>query len=900
MKPEDRKEVDRLRQELDLARARIDSLEQQLAERQELLGSFLEVTGDILFFKDRDLVYRIVNAAFCDSAGMSMEEIVGKTDHDLFHATDADAYIDSDREVMRTRKAEIRDWEISGKTGRLWLHSRKFPVENEAGDIIGVVCSVRDITRGKTAEQEFQRLFELVPDMVASSNSAGALIKVNAAWQETLGYTPDELFSIPYADLVHPDDRDATLRELQQILSGRLSRSFVNRYKAKDGSWHWLEWNTNYSDGEVLYSIARDITERIRQEQETRLWADAFRYCSHGIAIGLPSSNCILTCNEAFARMHRLTVQEIEGAPILRMYVPEEHERVVGLLREADRKGFVSYESRMVRSDGKIIPVQMDIVSVSDDQGNPLYRIATMQDITERQNSQMALIESEVRFRSAVESAPEGIFIQIRGNFVYLNPAAMKMFGATTPGQLVGSPVLNHVHPDFKKIIAERIRTVNNELLAVPLLEEKMLRLDGTSFDAEITAVPFVYDSGHGALVFIRDITERKLAEKERSGLEKQLFQSQKLESIGRLAGGVAHDLNNLLTPILGYSEILVNKLAPEDARRQNLKVMHDAALKARDLIRQLLAFSSSQALEFRMFDLNAVVRGFEPLLRRTIRANVGISYHFDEKELSMIGDAGQIEQIIMNLAINADDSMPSGGKLMIETRETVVEAGKEPLFEGVPAGRYVVLSVSDNGDGMDGETMSQMFEPFFTTKPIGKGTGLGLSTVYGIVKQHGGYIKVSSEPGNGACFRIYFPLRAGEICGPVTAKVPPTSGKSSGNVLVVEDDELVRQFVEQSLLMEGFKVCSAASGEEAFRMLVGKICVPDLLLTDLVMKGINGKELFDKAAQMLPDLKVIYMSGYTNNIISNHGKMNKGVAFLQKPFSVRSLVGKVREMIKP
>ena len=889
----------RLHEELADARSRIATLELELAQHREMLMVVFDSTPDLIVLKDRDSVYRLVNPAFCNFLGKSKEEILGKTDFELFPPEDAELYVKGDAEVMSTGKPESDDWEVAGASGRIWLQVIKTPVKNQNGEVAGVLCSVRDVSLRKQAEQELERIWNFIPDFVCIASVDGRLLKVNPAWEIHFGYRQEELLSTPFLDLIHPDDREATRKQVANKSIGAGAQYFLNRYRTKDGSYRWLEWNSTPVNGNLLYAIARDITSRVEQEKETRLWADAFRYCSHGIAIGLPSGNAILTCNEAYARMCRKTVREIEGVPIISMYVPEEHERVAGLLHDADRKGFVSYESRMVRSDGKIFPVQMEIVSISDDRGTPMYRIATVQDITERQNSQMALIESEVRFRSAVESAPEGIFIQTRGNFAYLNPAAMKMFGATTPGQLVGSPILDHVHPDFRKIIADRIRTINRDLLEVPLLEEKMLRLDGTSFDAEISAVPFVYDNWHGALVFMRDITERKLAEKERSGLEKQLVQSQKLESIGRLAGGVAHDLNNLLTPILGYSEILSRKFEPDDARRKNLKVMHDAALKARDLIRQLLAFSSSQALEFRMFDLNAVVRGFQPLLRRTIRANVEITYRFDEKELSMLGDAGQIEQIIMNLAINADDSMPSGGTLKIETSETIVEAGKKSIFEKMPDGHYVSLSVSDNGEGMDREIMSHVFEPFFTTKPKGKGTGLGLSTVYGIVKQHGGFIKVTSEPGQGSCFRIYFPMKTGEVCGTDPANESVSSGKNSGNVLVVEDDDLVRSFVEQSLQLEGFDVWSAASGEEALEMLAGKSCVPDLLLTDLVMKGINGKELVEKVVRLLPEIRVIYMSGYTNNIISNHGVTNKKFVFLQKPFTVKSLVEKVREMLK-
>ncbi len=888
-----------LAQELESARMRISVLEGELERERETLRAVFESTPDLFVLKDRDSVYRAVNPAFCRFLGKGAEEIIGRSDYELFPPEDARLYVRGDAEVMASGRPEIEDWEVAGASGRTWLQVIKTPVQDREGTVTGVLCSVRDVSKRKSVELELDRIWSFIPDLVCIASAEGALLKVNPAWEKILGYSEEELKRISYYDLIHPDDRAATKRRVEARRFGaeRGTGNFINRYRAKDGSYRWLEWNSTPVNGSLLYAIARDITSRIAQERETRLWADAFRYCAHGIAIGLPDPNRILTCNEAFARMHGLRVAEIEGLPILDMYVPEEHERVAGLLREADLKGAVSYESRMVRSDGKSFPVQMDVVSISDADGKLAYRIATMEDITGRLDSQMALIESEARFRSVVESAPEGIFIQAEGRFAYLNPESLRMFGATDPGQLVGLPVVGQVHPEFREIVAERIRMLNMDRLPAPILEEKMLRLDGTSFEAEISAVPFVYSGRQGAIVFLRDITGRRLAEQERASLEKQLFQSQKLESIGRLAGGVAHDLNNLLTPILGYSEILGNKLPPEDERRQHLDVMHGAALKARDLIRQLLAFSSSQALEFRMLDLNAVLRDFGPLLRRTIRANVGISSRFCDKALSMVGDPGQIEQIIMNLAINADDSMPSGGELKIETSEVVVGPGQERLANGLGEGSYAMLSVCDTGTGMDSDTLSHVFEPFFTTKPKGKGTGLGLSTVYGIVRQHGGYITVASEPGMGTCFRIWFPLRTGALRNEAAEKLSDPPSRSTGVVLVVEDDVLVREFVEQSLRHEGFEVSTAESGEEALVILSEGRCVPGLLLTDLVMKGINGRELFEQARALLPQLKVIYMSGYTKNIISSHGVTGKGVAFLQKPFSLQLLTGKVREM---
>jgi PAS domain S-box-containing protein len=892
------KEHKHQRRELDAARSRIQALEGELDGAKAALKAVLGVTPDFFVLKDKNSVYRVVNPAFCRFLGKSEEEIIGKTDYDLFPREDAAIYSRGDDRVMSTLEPEEEDRNLPGENGRVWLHMIKTPVLDSSGAVSGVLSSVRDISRRKKAELEFERFFSLMPDMVCIASGDGFFTKVNKAWQKTLGYSEKELLAVPYADLIHPDDRESTRAEIESKLAGRGMKNFVNRYRTKDGSYRWLEWNSTSIEENVLYAVARDITARIERDRETRLWADAFRFCAHGIAIGLPLTNAILTCNEAFASMYGQPVNVIEGSPILSMYVPEDRERVIGYIREADSSGFVSYQARMMRRDGSSFPIQMEVVTVSDEEGHLLYRIATMQDITERMAWQTALLESEERFRSVVESAPDAIFIQTGGRFAYLNQGAVLLFGAKSAQEMLGRSVIEMIHTDFKSIAAERIRRLNELRETQAALDERILRIDGTPVDVEVSAVPFVYAGSQGALVFIRDVSNRKRSEKERSELELQLFQSQKLESIGRLAGGVAHDLNNLLTPILGYSEMLATRLPESDKQRQRIEIIHDAAVKSRDLVRQLLAFSSRQALEFRMIDLNSVIRGFEQLLRRTIRANVNIRYRLHEGTLAIQGDAGQLEQIIMNLAINAEDSMPSGGELVMETSIAVIEKGQEKYFEGLPAGRYAMLSVHDTGAGMDRQTLIHMFEPFYTTKGKGKGTGLGLSTVYGIVRQHGGIIKADSEPGRGTCFRLCFPLQESGVQPELSKKDPRPLNVTGATILVVEDDEMVRKFVVQALSEEGYAIYDAAGGEDALELLEKNDFIPDLLLTDLVMRGMNGKELFEQVKAVMPSIKVIYMSGYTKNIITSHGVMSEGISFLQKPFSVEALVTKVKRIL--
>ncbi|NTU57772.1 MAG: PAS domain S-box protein [Chlorobiaceae bacterium] len=891
-------ELQRLQDELDAAKSRIQELDAELGNARALLKVVMDVTPDFLLLKDRDSVYRLVNPAFCRFLGKSEEEIIGKGDYDLFPPEDAAVYVSGDSKVMRTLEPEVEDRNVTGENGRMWLHMIKTPVLDSTGAVTGLLCSVRDISRRKKIELEFERFFNLMPDMVCVASCNGFFTKVNAAWQKCLGYSEKELLAVPYLDLVHPNDRASTREEVARQLAGKGMNNFINRYRAKDGSYRWLEWNSTPVEENVLYAVARDISDRMGRERETRLWADAFRFCAHGIAIGLPLTNEVLTCNEAFARMHGQVVPEIEGSPILSMYVPEDRELVVGHLKEADRTGFASYQARMMRKNGTSFPVQMDVVSVSDEDGHLLYRIATMQDITERVAWQTALQESEERFRSVVESAPDAIIIQTAGRFAYVNQSAMHLFGASSAEEIVGREVLEMIHPDFRGMVAERIREINESHLPQSAIDNRVLRIDGTSVDVEASGVPFMYAGRSGALVFMRDVSARKMAEKERTELEIQLFQSQKIESIGRLAGGVAHDLNNLLTPILGYSEMLSSRFPESDRRRQHIEVIHDAALKSRELVRQLLAFSSRQALDFRLIDLNSVIRGFQKLLRRTIRANVDIQYRLYDGALAMMGDASQLEQIIMNLAINAEDAMPSGGELVMETSITVIEKGQEKFFEGLSSGRYATLSVRDTGFGMDKETLSHMFEPFYTTKPKGKGTGLGLSTVYGIARQHGGIVKAESETGGGTCFRLCFPLQQIAVQPLPLQEVPPPQHGNGATILVVEDDEMVRKFVVQALTEDGFTICDASGSEEAIELLEQGVCMPDLLLTDLVMRGMNGKELYDKVKVMIPSIRVIYMSGYTKNIITSHGVFNEGISFLQKPFSVQALEAKVREIL--
>lgn len=393
------------------------------------------------------------------------------------------------------------------------------------------------------------------------------------------------------------------------------------------------------------------------------------------------------------------------------------------------------------------------------------------------------------------------------------------------------------------------------------------------------------------------DITKRKKAEEDQKKLEDHLAQVHKLEAIGRLAGGVAHDLNNLLSPIIGYGEMILADLDSSDPRRKSIDAILRAGYRARDLVGQLLSFSRKQALEFKPLDINKTIRDFEPLLRRTIPEDIEIRVVLSPQATTVMADVVQIDQVIMNLVVNAADAMPDGGQLTIET--VVVELDEEYAARhiAVKPGQYLMLAVSDTGCGMDEKTRERIFEPFYSTKGE-QGTGLGLATVFGIVKQHGGNIWVYSEPGQGTTFKIYLPVSEND---PVEREISQESaGGLTGTetILLAEDNEEVRHLVSALLDRQGYTLYLAKNGMEALEILAALGGQIDLLLTDVVMPGMNGKELYQKATTRHPNLKVLFMSGYTDNVIAHRGVLDAGIAYIQKPFTVQAISEKVRRVL--
>ncbi|HEX9079662.1 MAG TPA: ATP-binding protein [Desulfuromonadaceae bacterium] len=509
------------------------------------------------------------------------------------------------------------------------------------------------------------------------------------------------------------------------------------------------------------------------------------------------------------------------------------------------------------------------------------------------------LRESEERYRSLFDRVPAGLFRSTPdGRIVDINPALQHIMGFTEREALLDFRIADiWVTPEERVKWAAAVEKDG----IVRDYETQMRRRDGTLFWARLNARA-IKGGGDQLLFFegiLEDISERKRAEEERTRLEEQLRQSQKMESVGLLAGGVAHDFNNLLTPILGYCDILIKGLAPADPRRIKLERIREAADSAKELIKRLLAFSRKQLIELLTVDMGDVIRGFENVLRRTIHENISIEVEISPSLGLVCADRGQLEVALLNLAINAQDAMPDGGTLTIEAREMDLDESYTSSHPEIAPGTYVMLAVSDTGSGMDKQTLEHIFEPFFTTKEMGRGTGLGLATVYGIVKQHGGSICVYSEPGMGSTFKIFLPRAAADAR--VVAERLPLNGeveRGSETIMVVEDNVMVRELAYEMLKQLGYKVVAAETPEQCMELMNELEFPISLLLTDVVMPNMNGRQLFERIRDLCPHTKVLFMSGYTSNVIGRHGVLDEGVQFIQKPFSIQVLSQKVRQVL--
>jgi PAS domain S-box-containing protein len=598
-----------------------------------------------------------------------------------------------------------------------------------------------------------------------------------------------------------------------------------------------------------------------------------------------------LMMNSAGARFLSRSVDEVIGKDDVELFSPEVGRRIMQRDREVIQSGETQTYEEPATAAGVTRMFLATKGPYSDPSGKVIGLLGICRDISDRKLAEEAMRRSQQRLSIHFEHTPLAVVEwDLEFRVVAWNPSAERVFGYSR-GEAIGQHGSFIVPAQFRQYVDQVWQDLLNQRGGTRNTNDNVTK-DGRTISCEWYNTPLVDDSGRvlGVASLVQDVTERV-------ALEERLRQSQKMEAVGRLAGGVAHDFNNLLTVILGYSQILAEGLPAGSRLADSTAQIKSAADKASGITRQLLAFSRKQVLSPRVINLNDIMLNLDSLLRRLIGEDIEVLTVPDKGLGSVRADPGQIEQVIMNLALNARDAMPRGGKLTLETSNAQLDESYARRHQPAEPGRYVMLAVSDTGHGMSAETQARIFEPFYTTKEVGKGTGLGLSMVYGIVKQSGGYIWVYSEPDRGTTFKIYLP-RVDQPAEVTAENRSKTVQRGTETILLVEDDAQLRQLSSSVLAHCGYKMLVAASPEEGVGICRENHRDIHLLITDVVMPRMNGRQLAEQVAQISPNIRVLYISGYTSNAIVHYGVLDPGLWFLPKPFSLSSLVAKVREVL--
>jgi two-component system cell cycle sensor histidine kinase/response regulator CckA len=646
-----------------------------------------------------------------------------------------------------------------------------------------------------------------------------------------------------------------------------------------------------------IIGVGIDISERKQGEEELRLsearFSSAFEYAPIGMGLVAPDGRFIKV-NRALADMLGYTAEELRAKSVQDITHPDDWESDLNQVRRilAGEIRFYQMEKRNLHKSGRVVWIWLSVSVVRDSEGRPLYFISQVQDITERKRAEDELRHAEERFAKAFQSSPEGCAIATlsEARFIEANDAFLRMMGYER-SEVIGATAQElRIWPDPE----ERGLLIKKILDGGTVREEhgRFRTKSGRILQVRMSADIVHLQNEPCLLGLARDVTEQNL-------LEEQFRQAQKMEAMGRLAGGIAHDFNNLLGVIIGYSELVSSSLAADSVLYKRVEAIKQAGQRAASLTTQLLAFCRKQVLQPRVVNLNSVVVETEKLLRPLLGEDIERTVVLDPKLGRVKADAGQIVQVIMNLAVNARDAMPTGGKVIIETANTVV--GEGTICEGIPVqpGFYVTLAVGDTGTGMDEETKARIFEPFYTTKPAGKGTGLGLATVYSIVEQNGGCIFVETGLGSGTTFKIYLPrVDAVAETPAVVQAAPEKPERASETVLLVEDELGLRTVVDESLRQEGYRVLLAANGMDALEVAAQHEGPIQLLITDVIMPFVSGPELAHSLRTLRPETRVLYISGYTADKFADHPMVDPDLALLQKPFKLVDLAQKVRDLL--
>lgn len=876
-----------------------DQTAQKSAE--DRLRVFLDHATDAFFLHDASGIVLDANRRACEMLGYTRAELIGMSP--LFFDTTLDPQVADDmnrclaagQTIIAERSHRRKDgsvYPIEIRIRSVWQDGQQFNVS-----------LVQDITERKRVESElrasearFRTFVDHATDGFFLQAAGGMIVDINRQACESLGYSREELMGqFPsFFDLDWTPDFAVSLR--QRLNAGEIV-TFESRHRRKDGSIFPVEVRVRSFtlDGRTFgLGLVRDITRRKQAAAALKESEERYRTLYEAnptMYFTVDAAGTILSVNQFGAEHLGYTVAELTGHSVLDIFYEEDKAAAQIFVRQciAHPGEIFHWSLRKVHKNGALLWVEETARAVQDVNGL-LVVLIVCEDITERKRTEQALIESHNLLNAIIEGTTDMTFAKDReGRYLMMNSA-----GARLMGRPLADIIGKDDHALFPPAIADDVMRKDRLIMAHGETQTFEETVKGSVLRTFLTTKGVYRDSYgtvNGIVAISREITEFKR-------LEEQFRQAQKMEAVGRLAGGVAHDFNNLLTVINGYSQLIFNRLPVTDPNRQRLAEIQKAGERAASLTRQLLAFSRKQLLQPEVVNLNTLLTELLKLLQRLIGEDIELALTTAvDLGLTKV-DPGQFEQAIINLAVNARDAMPHGGRLTITTCNAELDATYAERYPEVQAGSYVCVTVKDTGCGMDEVTMARIFEPFFTTKEVGKGTGLGLAMVYGFVKQSGGHVEVFSELGRGTTFRIYLPCteetRVMVKAGPVQQEIP----KGTETILLVEDEEAVHKLFRSVLHTGGYTVLEANDGQRALELAQQHPTPIHLLITDLVMPRMSGRQLADRLCVLRPTMRVLFMSGYTEEAVTHHQGQELKIAFLQKPFDPLSLAQKVRELL--
>jgi two-component system, cell cycle sensor histidine kinase and response regulator CckA len=878
--------------------------ERALKESEERFKVLVEEAPEAIFVQANDRIH-YANPAMASLLGASRtEDLLGR---DLFSLI-APEYHEAVRNRIKLQRETGKPVPLMGKE-YLRFDGTRVPVETTAvairhGDMDAHLVFVRDVrARMETEdalrdrERRLQAFFDAVDESMILIDKEDKVVLSNLVGAERLGKTVSDLVGTRLYDSFPPEVATSRKAQYDRVIAtgrpvffedARLGRSFEQYgYPVVD--------KEGVVSGVAIF--ARDVSGRKEAEEALRKSEEKYRSIFENAVEGFYQTTPegrFVGVNPALARMMGFdSTDEMVSSYI---DIGREHYENPGdrmdLLSLLEERGYVhSFETRLKRKDGEFIWVSISGRAVRNGDGKTRHYEGTVVDITERYKAEEALRRSEEMYRTLIAASPDAITVcDLSGRISLASRKALELFGISSEEEAVGRSVVDWI---ANREGREAVQRAIHELLSrggAKSREFFLKKSDGAVFQAEVHAAPIRAKDGsiRGAVLIARDVTER-------NSLQAQLLQSQKMEAVGTLAGGVAHDFNNILMAMMGYLGLLRLKLPGDHPLEKYVGLLESCASKAANVTRGLLAFSRRQNIELKPQGINVMVRDFEKLLRRLIPEDVHFTVTLGE-DATIMADITQIDQVLINLVSNAKDAMPKGGSLTVETKAVWLDKKFNQTHGFGKPGNYGSISVTDTGSGMDEETLKKIFEPFFTTKETGKGTGLGLSIVYGIIKQHNGYVTVASEPGKGTKFSIYLPAVKAEASR--ETKELTAAKRGSETILLAEDDVYVREIATELLQVLGYRVIEAEDGEEAVRKYSEHRDAIDLLILDVVMPVKNGKAAYDEIRAMNPSARAIFMSGYTGDILFDRGVEDVGLDYITKPLSTDELLAKVREVL--